>query len=384
MRILHVGKYYAPHKGGMETALRHMAEGLLGIGHEVRVLVAGSRRHTVYEKLGENDRGLVRAGVVATWNSQPLTLGLPGLLRHELVDFDPDIVHLHTPNPLACWAWQRARRGLAARRATLAVWHHSDIVRQRLAGRLVAPLVQRCLSDAAGICVSSEWLRDSSRQLATHRDRVHVIPFGIDTEPFVGEPQELGDRFLFVGRLVRYKGLEVLLEALAGLADARLDIVGSGPLEHSLRRRIDDLAIGGRVRLRGEIPDADLPALLAGSRALVLPSLDHSETFGMILLEALAAGVPLVVSDLPTGVRDLAQQGRTGWLVDPGHAGSLRNALAEALADPAEARRRGQAGRGMVRARYTREQMAIVLMSWYDTLVSTASIGTPYDQHRSN
>ena len=375
MRILHLGKYYAPAKGGMETALRHLTEGLLAAGHEVRVLVAGHQRDTVRDDLPGAPGALVRAGVAWTWNSQPVILDLAGHLRREIDDFRPHLVHLHTPNPLAGAAWLRSR-GAARRHGTqLAVWHHSDIVRQRLSGRLAQPLVRHCLADAAGICVSNAALRDQSRELAPWRDRVQVIPFGIDPVPFAAEPTGDGP-FLFVGRLVPYKGVDVLLEAMAGLSEARLDIVGSGPQCGYLEARIGGLGLGDRVRLLGNVPDPDLPAILARCSALVLPSLDRSETFGLILLEAMAAGVALVASDLPTGVRELCRPGETGWLAPPGDVAALRAALAAVLADRGEARRRGAAGRERVRQQYTREHQTESLAAWYVQLVAAGPAGT--------
>ncbi|HOX26582.1 MAG TPA: glycosyltransferase [Candidatus Krumholzibacteria bacterium] len=376
MRILHVGKYYAPVKGGMETALRHIAEGLLDLGVEVRVIVAGQAGRSTREDLGAAPGALVRAGVWGTWHSQPLVARLPSLLAAELRTFRPDIVHLHLPNPLACWAWRRAAPVAAHLGTRLAVWHHSDIVRQRLGGRLVAPLVGRCLGDAAGICVSSESLRESARSLARWRDRVRVIPFGIDPAPFLAATPAGDGPFLFVGRLVRYKGLDVLLEAMAGLPGARLDIAGTGPRRAELAARIEGADLRGRVRLLGEIPDSELPAMLAGGRALVLPSRDRSETFGLILLEAMAAGLPLVTSDLATGVSEVNQPGETGWVAAPGDPVDLRRALAAVLAEPGEARRRGCAGRALVLARFTRDRMARDLVGWYGELRAGRMRGT--------
>lgn len=378
MRILQLGKFYAPARGGMETALRHLTEGLLAVGHEVRVVVAGHQRRTCRDDLPGAPGALIRAGVLGSWNSQPLTLGLPALLRRELARFEPDIVHLHLPNPLGCWAWRKAaaagRDG--RRRPTVAVWHHADIVRQRLSGRLVAPLVRRCLEGADGICVSSESWRQLSRELAPWRERVQVIPFGIDPRPYLASTPGGDGPFVFIGRLVPYKGLLVLLEALAGLPEATLDIVGTGPLLGRLQRRCAEPDLAGRVRLRGDVPDHDLPALLGRSRALVLPSQDCSETFGLVLLEAMAAGLPLVTSDLPTGVRELNRPGETGWLAARGDALDLRRQLAAVLVDPAEARRRGQAGRELVCAQFTRRRLAADVQAWYAALRTTPVAGT--------
>ena len=369
MRILHLGKYYPPHKGGMETVLRLIAEGLLAAGHEVRVIVSGDRLHTGCEDLPGAPDALTRAGVIGTWQSQPLAPDLPRLLRREIVTFQPQVVHLHTPNPLACAAWlttgsvrARLRRGPA-----LAIWHHSDIVRQRRLGALVRPVVRRCFEQAHGFSVSSAALRDGAAELAPYRDRVRVIPFGIDAAPFAADPAGDGP-LLFVGRLVSYKGLDVLLEAIAGLPDAQLDIVGEGPQQGVLARRAAQPDLAGRVRLLGGVADAELPPLLARARALVLPSRDRSETFGLSLLEAMAAGVPVIATDLPTGVRELCRPGQTGWLAAPGDAASLRAALAAALADPGEARRRGLAGRALVQESYGRERLARDLIAWYDGL----------------
>ncbi|MBD3222170.1 glycosyltransferase [bacterium] len=380
MRILHVGKFYAPVKGGMETSLRHQVEGLLDAGHDVRVLVAAAGRRTRRDDLPGAPGALVRVGAAGTWNSQPLTLGLPRALGHQLSGFRPEIVHLHTPNPLACWAWRRQRTLAATVGARLAVWHHSDIVRQRLTRRVIEPVVRRCLDDAAGICVSSAHLRESSRQLAVVRDRVAVIPFGIDPRPFARPPTGDGP-FLFVGRLVPYKGLATLLAAVAATPGARLDIVGSGPLRQALARRIADARLADRVRLLGEVPDEVLPEMLAACRALVLPSRDQSETFGLILLEAMAAARPVIASDLPTGVRDLARPGETGWLAPPGDEGALADALASCLADPAEADRRGRRGRALVEKQYTRARLATRLLTWYEELLARETGGELANAH---
>lgn len=370
MRILHVGKYYPPHRGGMETALRNIAEALLERGHEVRVLVAGGGPRTRREDLPGAAGALIRAGVVGTLNSQPLTPALPALLRRELRHFRPHVLHLHLPNPLACLAWRLVCLRRGGPLPTLAIWHHADIVRQRLGARLVAPLVRGCLAGAQGICVSSETWRRRSEALAPWRDRVAVIPFGIDLRPFLALEAGGEGPFLFVGRLVAYKGLRPLLEALAAVPAARLDVVGDGPLRAELVRRSTAPDLAGRVRFLGEVADDDLPGLMARSRALVLPSLDCSETFGLVLVEAMAAGLPLVTSDLPTGVRELNRPQETGWLVRPGDVRELALALAAVSADPRRARRFGANGRRIAAARHDRSRLGGDLAAWYASLVS--------------
>ncbi len=373
MRILQVGKYYPPYKGGMETALRHICEGLLARGHEVRAVVAGGGGGTRREALGGRADALVRVATWGTWNSQPLTFSLARVLAREIADLAPDVVHLHLPNPGACWAWQRV--GRPRRGPALAVWYHADITRQRLGGRVVGPWLRRCLAEADGICVSTAALATTSPVLQPWRDKVRVIPFGIDPERFADLGPVTDGPFLFVGRLVRYKGVLTVVEAVGNLPGAELEIAGSGPLAGEVARRIARGGWGDRIRLLGEVPDADLPALLARCRALVLPSLDRSETFGLCLVEAMAAGRPVVTSDLDTGVLEVNTPGVTGWTAPPGDVAAWGRVLAEVLANPAEVRVRGAAGRRLARERFHGERLALDLETWYAQLSNAGALG---------
>ncbi len=368
MRILHLGKYYHPHRGGMETALRELAEGLSAQGVEVSVLVAGGGRGEPEPLVGGRGR-LLRAWTPAVVNSQPLTPTLAHLLRRELAQFGPDLVHLHLPNPLAALAWQvvaLGRRGLPP----LAVWHHADITRQRW-GRLAAgPLQQGCLARARGIVVSSEAHRLGSRELARHRDKVAVVPFGLDPTPWRELAATGLGPFLFVGRLVRYKGLSVLLEALREVQAARLTVVGTGPLGADLVRQAQRLGVADRVDWVGDCQPQELRRHLADARALVLPSLDASETFGLAQLEAMAAGVPVIASDLPTGVREVADAERSHLLVRPGDPQDLAAALRTLQEDPARALAMGAAGRERQLRHFTRDVMCERLLAWYGMLLS--------------
>ncbi|MBK7702899.1 MAG: glycosyltransferase [bacterium] len=375
MRILQIGKYYPPAKGGMETVLAAITDGLLARGDEVDVLVAGEARRTIRRPLpapGGGSGELVRCGVAATLASQPLMPDLAAELR-RLLRRRPDVVTLHWPNPLAAAALLASARGPGAGRLT--VWYHADITRQRLGAALLRPLVRRLLARCDGVAVSSASLRDQSPLLAPHAARTAVIPFGIDPGPWrVGTHPGRGP-LLFVGRLVYYKGIEVLLEAVARLPGAQLDIVGDGPLRARLAARAAQPDLAGRVRLRGELDDGALRSVMSGAAGLVLPSLLRAETFGLVQLEAMAAGLPVVATRLPTGVAEVTVHGETGWLVTPGDPAALTAALAELLADPVEAARRGEAGRRRVESRFHRDRMVAELADWYARLMDRTGGG---------
>ena len=141
-----------------------------------------------------------------------------------------------------------------------------------------------------------------------------------------------GPILLFVGRLVPYKGLDVLLRALPGL-EAQTVIVGDGPLRGALETMVRELGIGDRVQLAGEVTDEERLAWLHACAALVLPSITRQEAFGMVQLEAMLCGRPVVSTDLPTGVPWVNVHGETGFVVRAGDAASLRGALDRLVED---------------------------------------------------
>lgn len=377
MHILHLGKYYAPYRGGMETVLQALTEGLLDEGCDVTVVASAEGPRTTFETVtgpGSGREGrLCRVARLGLLNSQPLNPGLIGAVRREIAHGRPDVIHVHLPNPLAAAVCLGLRRDPSVARVRLAVWYHADITRQRLGGRLVAPLVGACLREAHGICVSSGALRDSSPPLAPWKDKVAVIPFGIAPRPWLEVEARRDGPLLFVGRLVAYKGVAVLLDALAKVPAAALDVVGDGPLESELRGRAESLGLGGRVRFLGPMDGAEIALLLARARALVLPSVDRSEAFGLVQLEAMAAGVAVVCTDLPTGVREVGLPGRTCLLAAPGDAVSLSTALGAVWGDAALAARLGEAGRRRFLEHFTGDAMIARLLGWYRTLAPEAA-----------
>jgi rhamnosyl/mannosyltransferase len=232
-----------------------------------------------------------------------------------------------------------------------------------------APLVRRLLRRAAGICVSTAALKEASPFVRPHADRTRVITFGIDPAPWCDVTPRGRGPFLFVGRLVPYKGLGVLLEALARVPGAELVVVGEGPLAEEIRRAGGRPGLAGRVRLVGACDRAELAGLMAEARAVVLPSLDRSETFGLVQLEAMASGVPVIVSDVETGIARVGEPGVTGLVVGPGDADDLARAIATFQDDPDLARAMGEAGRRRFARHYTRELMIEDLLRWYDEIL---------------
>jgi len=353
VRVLGIGKFYPPeYHGGLESAVAALNVELVRRGCEVTCVVAAVRgAGGVADVDGVR---VVRARNSGTLFSQPLAPGLVTAVRREA----GDVVHLHHPNPLGDLA------ALADRRRPLVVTQHSDVVRQRALWPLYGPLVRGAFARARFVVVASENYRRASRELVGFDAKVRVIPYGIVLARFDLTPA-LADRalalraawgnkpvVLAVGRLVGYKGFDVLLRAAAGL-DATVVIVGAGPEEARLRA----VAPPGAV-FAGRVSDADLPAYYHACDLFCLPSLTIAEAFGVVLLEAMACAKPLVTTSLPTGVTAVNRAGVTGLVVPPGDAGALREALRALTGDGARRKAMGEAGRRAVEAEHTAALMA--------------------------
>jgi rhamnosyl/mannosyltransferase len=347
MRILELGKFYPPVRGGMESALEQICLGLRGRGHRVLALVSSDeRRGGASFRRGVAIWRLGRCGQIA---SSPLNPGLVGALRRARSQFRPTLVHLHLPNPLVAITWQL----FGDPQLPLVISYHSDIIRQRRLASLLEPLRQRVLSRAQCIVVSSEDLRNSSRSLAPHRERSIVIPWGIDVDAIFPGPVESSEilpfprYFLFVGRMVYYKGLDVLLTALRGESMC-LVVVGEGPLRGRWEAQAKNHGLGDRVHFAGDVSPQALDTLYRGCVAQVLPSTAPSETFGIVQLEAMARGRPVVAAKASGGVASVQEDGVTGYLVPPAEPEPLRRALRTLWDDPERVEAMGRAARERV------------------------------------
>lgn len=345
--------------GGIETALATLSRGLHAAGVDVSCVVAAVR--------GRGGEGLVdgvrvlRATTYGSVFSQPLAPGLVGLTRRT----GSDVVHLHHPNPLGDLA------ALTDRPRPLVVSQHSDVVRQRALRPFYGPLVRRAFARARFVTVASEQALRHSGELRGFEGKVRVIPYGVESGRFVATPavQERalalreawggGAVVLGVGRLVGYKGFDVLLRAARGL-DATVVLVGTG----SEMPRLSALA-GPRTVLTGPVAEAELPAFYRAADIFCLPSVTTAEAFGVVLLEAMANGLPLVTTALPTGVSAVNRDGRTGVVVPPGDAGALREALEALLGDGARRTAMGEEARRVYEEEYTARLMVERFLSLY-------------------
>ena len=364
LRVLHVGKYYPPAPGGMERVVQLLCEAERAYV-DSQVLVANTAARTVRET--RNGVPVTRVASLGAIGSVGVCPGFPA----ALAAIERDVTVIHEPNPVALVSdWITRQSG------PLVVWFHSEVLRPQWKYRLLyRPFLRRVLRRADAIVVSSPPLAEHAAELQDFREKCRVVPFGIDSgrleaTPAVHERAHAirstyrGPIVLFVGRLVPYKGVDVLLRAMADV-DATAIVIGDGPLRATLQAQATAHNLGNRVVFTGKADDEDVVAHLHACDVFVLPSVTHAETFGMVQLEAMACGKPVVSTNVRSGVPWVNQDGVTGLVVEPGDSQALAGALRRLLADEAMREAMGAAGRDRVRREFTVERMAAMTSAIY-------------------
>jgi rhamnosyl/mannosyltransferase len=363
MRVTMVNKYYPPHLGGIEFHVRDLAEGLVEhAGTAVRALVCNGQQSRVEETVGGVE--VVRCARAAEFSSTPIAWGFAREIRAEAARAEPpDVFHFHFPYPWGETAW------LAARPDTpMVVTYHSDIVRQKAALAGYRPLLEKFLDSADLIIASSPNMIEHSPFLAARAHKCRHVDFGLHVERIDGDErtraraaefraEHHGRRIvLFVGRLIYYKGADVLVRAMEHV-DADLVMIGSGPLEGELRSIAVARGMSDRIRFIPPVGEADLAAWYHAADVFALPSVARSEAFGLVQIEAHAAGTPVVSTDLTTGVPYANLDGVTGYTVPVGDTGALAGALSRLLSDDELRKRLGSQARDRALSDFTIPRM---------------------------
>lgn len=355
-KLIQLGKYYYPEPGGMETHLYdHCCE--LRDKFDIEVLVANTRPRTITEMIDG-----VRVTRVANWGevfSSPICPTFPRHLARIGSDRD-SIIQLHLPNPLAHVSYLLTK---PAGRLVL-IWH-SDIIKQQWLSRFYNRYLYQLLERADCVVATSPNYVKYSPFLRNYAYKTVVVPLGIRAEKF--EPswqtnmqaqwirQKYGKPMvLFVGRLTYYKGLETLIQAAAKI-DGTIAIIGNGPLKHHLGQMIHERGLLGKVFIFQNVTNEDLVSFYHACDVFVLPSNKRSEAFGVVQLEAMVCGKPVVSTNLSTGVPWVNQHGQTGLVAPVNHPEKLAQAINYLLENREESRRFGRNGRQRVLENFTIE-----------------------------
>ena len=367
IKVLHIGKFYPPHRGGMESVLYDLCDELKD-KVDLRVLVANGRGFTRID--AKDGMKVIRLGSLGTIFSTSICPTMAYWVRR----LQADIVQIHHPNPMANISYL-----LSNQRSRLIVLYQSDIIRQRMTYMLYAPFLMGMLRKAQRIIVTSPNYLASSPLLEKFKEKCVVIPLGIDLQRFEkrGNEREIaairsqygGRIVLFVGRLTHYKGVSYLLEAMKSVS-GRLLIIGAGELERQLINQVERSNLSTKVKFLGELEAEEIINFFYACDLLVLPSITRNEAFGLVQLEAMACSKPVISTYLETGVPYVNQNGVTGLIVPPRESKALAEAISRLLQDEKLRTRMGIEGKRRLEKEFTKERMARETLKLYEEILT--------------
>lgn len=366
--VVHVYKdTWPPVVGGIERCISWMAEGLVrDHGYEVTVLV-NARSRTTREREHDGAR-IIEVGEWGRAFSAPLSPAFPLAMRR----LKADIWHFHLPNPTGDVSWLMARP-----KGAVVATYHSDIVRQRWALAAYQPFLNAFLRRCDVIMPTSPRLIESSPTLQHFRDRCVPVPLGMPLAKYertaeaaarareVKRAHKGFPLLVFVGVLRYYKGLQFLISALRGLPHVHAVLIGDGPEREGLGNLARELGVDDRVSFTGFLDDEQMIAHLHAADVYVLPSHLSAEAYGLSQIEAMAAGLPVVCCDLPTGVPFVNVHGETGLVVPPASDTALAEAIAELLSNQSRRLRMAEAAWRRAHEEFSVDRMISRLVDVY-------------------
>jgi glycosyltransferase involved in cell wall biosynthesis len=377
-KIVHFAKYFAPDSGGIESVTFSTAKGAVSAGHEVAV-VCFSRDFLYVDTIIDCIR-VLRMPISTLVSSQPISFSY--FLKCILIARNADLVHLHAPNMLAALCAL-----FIPKKVPLLVHWHSDVVGKGYLAKVFRPLEFLLLLRADSIVVTSQAYADSSASLKRFLSKIAVVPIGVvDVNRVESNIQasstihaQLDQKriILAVGRLVEYKGFQILIEAVRYLQqNAHVVIVGDGPLYQELKNLIEIRGLDDRIVLAGRVSESMLKELYSQAYIFCLSSISRAEAFGVVLLEAMAHGVPIVASDIAgSGVPWVNLHGLSGFNFPAGDPEALAEACNLILSSPELRDKLAAGARQRFLDRFTERESINRLLVTYDGLLAINRFG---------
>ncbi len=387
LRILHIGKFYPPFAGGIENFLSDLVSALRKKGVDASTIVhCSAKKSAASAGNSVNDPWVYRVPSYGSILYAPVSPAFPFHLHALIKKINPQIIHAHLPNTSAFWLMLLCN----ATKIPWIIHWHADVISSQIDRRLgvaytfYRPLEQRLLSKSAAIISTSHNYLESSIPLTPWRNKCTVIPLGLNPERLPdpdskGQKQSIalwGDspkfKVLAIGRLTYYKGHEVLIRAVAETSNVRALIVGQGENEQKLGRLIADLQVKDKVTLCGMLSDSDLHAVLSSADCLCLPSVERTEAFGLVLLEAMRYGKAIIVSNISgSGMSWVVEDWKTGVLFEQEDVQELSRVFENLAADPAKVRNLGLAGQKRFASTFHIDMVAAKINDLYQNILET-------------
>ena len=369
MKILQLGKFY-PVKGGVEKVMYDLMKGLSEMGVDCDMMCASADGGGTRIIRLNSHAELICCRTVCKLASTTISTSLLSVLKSRCGEYD--IIHVHHPDPMACLALY-----CSGYRGKVVLHWHSDILRQRILGRLYHPL-QSWLIDRADVIIgTSPVYIENSEALAGVRAKSCCIPIGVLPVPYHQEPVSdiraafPGKKIVFsLGRLIEYKGHKTLIKAAEYLSDEYVVLIGGeGPLRESLENQIHKAGLEDKVRLLGFVEDKDLPALFHACDVFCLSSIQKTEAFGIAQVEAMSCGKPVVATNIAgSGTSWVNAHGISGLNAEPGDALALAKAILAVSKDESSYKRYSENAFERYKEMFTQQKMLKDCLRVYEKL----------------
>lgn len=369
MKIVHINKLYSQ-IGGIENYLYHLTNRLaIKYKHEVTVLACNNKLKTEINQ--NNNLKIIKIASFPKIFRMPVSPFFPFYMKKVC---DADIVHFHHPFPLA----ELFSLGMKFKGKVVITWH-SDIINQKRLLTYYQPFLHKFLKRADAIIATSQNYIESSSFLKYYKEKCHVIPLGVDFNRFkkyeglnYNKIKGIKSKFdkpllLYIGKIRYYKGLEYLVKAMQTI-DANLVIIGDGPLKENMKSMVSALYLDHKVHFFPHLPEDELYSYYYACDLFVLPSVEMSEAFGIVQLEAMACGKPVISTNLPTGVPFVNKNGYSGLIVPPQNSQALADAINLLIRDFKLRKQLGNNARIRVNEKFTTSAVAHKTMDLYENI----------------
>ncbi|MFW5782053.1 MAG: glycosyltransferase [Candidatus Muiribacteriaceae bacterium] len=372
MKVTQIGKYYPPYKGGIESHLYSISGYLRQWVEKLHVVVFNDG---LFSKVEKNENlTITRCGKLFELFSTPFSLRMP----MEICRAKSDIIHIHAPNPSAHLYYNLSCGSRKDHK--LVITHHSDIIKQKFVYKMYKKSLRDLYERADAIIAATENHVKYSDILPEFQDKVRIIPYGIEIEDFRPD-DEIKNRLekvqeflshkkiiLFIGRLVYYKGVTYLIDAFKKMRrdDAALVIIGKGPYFSTLKAQAMNM---DNIVFIPETDNTQLKVFLNAAHTFVLPSIEKSEAFGIVQLEAMACGKPVISTNLCSGVKAVNINEKTGYIIEPKDPEALAEKLTVLLDDEDKYNGMRKAAIAHVRENYSSEKSAEKIYELYKELL---------------
>jgi len=333
MKILQIVKYYDPCQGGMESVVKNLVEGVIDCSDEINFTVYSNNHLKSFTQVKKifGKITILKEITPIFLRSQPLNLRYPALKK--LID-ESDIIHHHYPFPTMEVSLLRYLNKLQNKK--LIITWHANIKNSRWSWieKFYNPMIEKLLNRADYIIVTSPQLFEASDILKNYKNKTKVIPLSFDPKYKISGPKKMPENrkfeLLFVGKLRKYKGVEYLIEAIQNLS-INLTIVGNGEELEILRDQVNSLSLKQQVRFITNVSDDELSKIYHKSDLFILPSINEAEAFGVVQLEAMANGLPVINTNLDSGVPFVSLNDFSGLTVEPKCSKSLKSAIVKII-----------------------------------------------------